>query len=264
MERIALRLRPRRPRLLVQRGNPARFSEPHRVAAFPSGKGEEARLHVRAEGGAFAEGCRLYVQYHDDRQRLGSFSLTLRGPSQTMTFRAPPGGATASIALRLAAAGILPPLALSVKLTAGAEAGARDPAIAAFDRLALLAAGAASRIAGVYETEDGPPRRQALRHPPRPGGAGLSAALPIAGLVFDDTIAHPFGWQGTFDENTYANLALIRILGQMERAGLPSILVSTSAPRPSRFSPSSRRSSPTRSARAPRRTPGSPQILRLA
>jgi hypothetical protein len=164
------------------------------------------------------------VQYHDDRQRLSSFSLTLRGPSQTMTFRAPPGGATASIALRLAGAGVLPPLALSVKLTAGAEAGARDPGIAAFDRLALLAAGAASRIAGVYETEDG--RLAGRRFDIRPDqGVPVSAALPISGLVFDDTIAHPFGWQGTFDENTYANLALIRILGEMERAGLPSILV---------------------------------------
>ena len=47
----------------------------------------------------------------------------------------------------------------------------------------------------------------------------------FAGLVFDDTIEPPFGWQGTFDENTYANLALVRILGQMERAGLPTVLV---------------------------------------
>ena len=53
----------------------------------------------------------------------------------------------------------------------------------------------------------------------------VSAALPVAGLVFDDTLPPPFGWQGAFDENVHANLALVRILGQMERAGLPTILL---------------------------------------
>ncbi len=53
----------------------------------------------------------------------------------------------------------------------------------------------------------------------------VTAALPVSGFVFDDTIAPPFGWQGAFDENIHANLALVRILGEMERAEIASILL---------------------------------------
>ena len=215
---------------LVQRGNPTRFGEPHGKAAFanaPVGIGPHlVRINARAGEGVEGEGCRLYVQYYDARARLGSFPLTLRGASQTMSFR-PPGG-IATIAIRLSGSGVLGPLTLGVKFETEA-ADARDgEEPAPFDRLALLAAGAGSRVAGIYDP-DAPDLAPVLagRHLGlRPDqDVPLSAALPVAGLVFDDTAAMPFGWQGTFDENIYANLALVRVLGRMERAGLPTVLV---------------------------------------
>lgn len=217
---------------IVQRGNPARFGEPHRNAAFanaPVALGPHL-VRVNARTGEQAEGCRLYVQYYDADARRGSFPLTLRGASQTMSFR-PPGG-LATIAIRLAGSGILGPLTLGVKFetqdATGRGDGAGEAAIAPFDRLALFAAGTASRVAGIYDP-DAPDLAPVLagRHLGlRPDqDVPLSAALPVAGLVFDDTAPPPFGWQGTFDENTYANLALARVLGQMERAGLPTVLV---------------------------------------
>lgn len=219
---------------LVQRGNPARFGEPHRKAAFanaPVALGPHlVRINARLGEADHPEAARLYVQYYDAEARRGSFPLTLRGASQTMSFRAP--GGLATIAIRLAGSGILGPLTLGVKFetegAAGRGDGAGEEAIAPFDRLALFAAGAASRVAGIYDP-DAPDLAPVLagRHLGlRPDqDVPLSAALPVAGLVFDDTAAMPFGWQGTFDENSYANLALARVLGQMERAGLPTVLV---------------------------------------
>jgi len=212
---------------LVQRGNPARFSEPHRVAAFPSGRPGLLRLHLRGEGGAYPQGCRLYTQYHDQSRRLAAFPLTLRGSSQTANFR-PPATGVPSIAIRLAGTGRLPPLVLSVtfETAAGpaADSGRQPGELLAFDRLALVAAGAASRVAGIYDPTD--PLLAGRHLAFRPDQAvPVTAGLPVAGLVFDDTVPPPFGWQGTFDQNTYANLALVRILGEMERAGLPTILV---------------------------------------
>jgi hypothetical protein len=224
---IAYEFAPGRHGYVVQRGNPTRFDRPHPVSAFPPRPGD-AVLRVRAEGIVAAdEGARLYLIFHGAAGRLASFSLGLRGELQAASFRAPPGAGSAALALRLAGAGTLPPLALSYRLepdAAAAGAAAPAAAVADFDRLALLAGGAASRIAGVHDFEDARllGRRLAIR-PDQ--GVPTSAALPVAGLVFDDTIEPPFGWQGVFDENLYANLALVRILGQMERAGVPTILL---------------------------------------
>jgi hypothetical protein len=222
---IAYEFAPGRHGYLVQRGNRTRFDLPQPVSAVPPRPGA-ATLRARAEGIlAGDEGARLYLMFHDDAGRLGSFSLGLREGSQVTSFRAPPGASSASLALRLAGAGILPPLALSYRLEPEkAEAEAEAPAAAAFDTLALLAAGAESRIAGIHDFAD--PRLGGRRLDIRPDqGVPITAALPVAGLVFDDTIPAPFGWQGAFDENLHAGMALVRILGQMERAGLPTILV---------------------------------------
>lgn len=222
---LAYEFAPGRHAYIVQHGNPGKFAGPQRVPAFPAGAGGIVRVNARGEGGTFGEGTRLYVQHYDDRQRLAAYALTLRGASQTMSFRAPAGATMAAIAVRIAGAGVLPPLTIGVRFAA-ADAPSAAPAaqsLASFDRLALLAGGAASRIAGVYDPA-GPLAGRRLDIRPDQG-VPLTATLPVAGLVFDDTVQPPFGWQGTFDANTYANLALIRILDEMERAGLPTVLV---------------------------------------
>ena len=224
---IAYAFAPGRHGYIVQRGNPpgstARSrSRPSRPGPAPPPSGSGSRASSPRTKGRGSTSCSTATPGGSPPSASGC-----AGARRSTSFRAPPGASSASLALRLTGAGTLPPLALSYKLQpedAADGAAALAAAVAAFDRLALLAGGAESRIAGVHDFAD--PRLGGRRLAIRPDqGVPASAALPVAGLVFDDTIPPPFGWQGVFDENLYANLALVRILGQMERVGLPTILV---------------------------------------
>jgi len=213
---------------IAQKGNRTSFAEAPAVCAFRVRPNTDVLFRIAPSASRFSHPSHLYIHFYGDRGLLDKVSVRLAGDWRSRQVTPPKGATLATLSVRLTGAGVLAPLIVSFAdirreaASPSAVDGSRGGGV--LDRIATLANLSAGLLVGVCAFDD--PRLTARRLLLRPDqNPPLTAERPIAAYVYDDTAPRFWGWEGCFEENHYANQALIQHLALMRDAKVPSFLV---------------------------------------